>query len=105
MGTHDFRGTLRGAFAAYAKYDAVAGAPMMHDFALTGRYVVVFDLPVTFDAAAADRGAPVPCVRNRKHPTRVGVMPRTGGPVRWFGIDPVSCSHTLNAYDEGGSAW
>ncbi|MFJ5032270.1 carotenoid oxygenase family protein [Streptomyces sp. NPDC088560] len=81
----------------------VAGAPMMHDFALTERYVVVFDLPVTFDAAAAGAGAPVPYVWNRKHPTRVGVMPRTGGPVRWFGIDPVFYSHTLNAYDEGES--
>ncbi|MEU7410323.1 carotenoid oxygenase family protein [Streptomyces sp. NPDC042638] len=81
----------------------VPDAPMMHDFALTERHVVLFDLPVTFDAAAAGRGAPVPYVWNRHHPTRVGVMPRTGGPVRWFGIDPVFHSHTLNAYDEGGS--
>ncbi|MFB7505530.1 carotenoid oxygenase family protein [Streptomyces broussonetiae] len=81
----------------------VAGAPMMHDFALTERHVVVFDLPVTFDAAAARCGAPVPYVWNRSHPTRVGVMPRTGGAVRWFGIDPVFYSHTLNAYEEGAS--
>ncbi|MGW5462949.1 carotenoid oxygenase family protein [Streptomyces sp. NPDC003996] len=81
----------------------VADAPMMHDFALTERHVVLFDIPVTFDAAAAGRGVPVPYVWNRNHPTRVGVMRRTGGPVRWFGIDPVFYSHTLNAYDEGGS--
>lgn len=29
----------------------VTGAPMMHDFSLTERYVVIYDLPVTFDAA------------------------------------------------------
>ncbi|MFJ9820926.1 carotenoid oxygenase family protein [Streptomyces sp. NPDC101151] len=81
----------------------VADAPMMHDFALTERYVVVFDLPITFDPAAAERGAPVPYVWNREHPTRVGVVPRAGGPVRWFGIDPVFYSHTLNAYDDGSS--
>ncbi|MEV6836626.1 carotenoid oxygenase family protein [Streptomyces sp. NPDC051133] len=81
----------------------VADAPMMHDFALTERHVVVFDIPVTFDPEAAGRGAPVPYVWNRHHPARVGVMRRTGGPVRWFAIDPVFFSHTLNAYDEGGS--
>lgn len=137
VGTHDFKGTLDGAFTAHTKFDAHAGelhavayhptwdhvrhlvvdpagrvarttripvpdAPMMHDFALTERHVVVFDLPVTFDAAAAGRGAPVPYVWNRHHATRVGVMARCGGPVRWFGIEPVFHSHTLNAYDEGG---
>ncbi|EST19864.1 carotenoid oxygenase family protein [Streptomyces roseochromogenus] len=77
-------------------------APMVHDFALTERHVVVIDVPVTFDPAAAGRGEPVPYIWNREHPTRVGVMRRHGGPVRWFEIDPVFYSHTLNAYDEGG---
>jgi len=27
----------------------VAGSPMMHDFSLTDKYVVLYDLPVTFD--------------------------------------------------------
>ncbi|MEU9479351.1 carotenoid oxygenase family protein [Streptomyces sp. NPDC048191] len=81
----------------------VPDAPMVHDFALTERHVVVIDVPVTFDPAAAERGDPVPYVWNREHPTRVGVMRRSGGPVRWFGIDPVYYSHTLNAYDDGAS--
>lgn len=29
----------------------VTGSPMMHDFSLTDKYVVIYDLPVTFDAA------------------------------------------------------
>ncbi|MFE7133824.1 carotenoid oxygenase family protein [Streptomyces sp. NPDC057638] len=33
----------------------VPGMPMMHDFALTRRYVVLYDLPVTFDARQAAR--------------------------------------------------
>jgi carotenoid cleavage dioxygenase len=82
----------------------VADSPMMHDFALTERYVVVFDMPVTFDAAAAEAGATVPYVWNDRHPARVGVMPRAGGPVRWFEADPATYySHTLNAYDDGHS--
>jgi carotenoid cleavage oxygenase len=31
----------------------VTGSPMMHDFSLTERYVVFYDLPVTFDARQA----------------------------------------------------
>ncbi|MFG3019564.1 carotenoid oxygenase family protein [Streptomyces sp. NPDC048254] len=81
----------------------VRDAPMMHDFALTEKHVVVFDIPVTFDPAAAEAGALVPYVWNREHPARVGVMSRSGGAVRWFGVDPVFYSHTLNAYDEGES--
>ncbi|MFH8342662.1 carotenoid oxygenase family protein [Streptomyces sp. AM6-12] len=79
----------------------VADAPMMHDFALTGKYVVIVDVPITFDAAAAEAGAVVPYVWNDRHPMRVGLLPRTGGTTRWFEIDPVYYSHTLNAYDEG----
>ncbi|WP_353940273.1 carotenoid oxygenase family protein [Streptomyces sp. HUAS MG91] len=79
----------------------LAGAPMMHDFALTEKYVVLVDVPVTFDAAAAGAGAPVPYVWNERHPMRLGVMARSGGATRWFEIDPVFYSHTLNAYDEG----
>ncbi|QIS20790.1 carotenoid oxygenase family protein [Nocardia terpenica] len=37
----------------------VTGAPMMHDFSLTEKYVVLYDLPVVFDAQqAAQIGAP-----------------------------------------------
>ncbi|ORW29125.1 carotenoid oxygenase [Mycobacterium paraense] len=32
---------------------AVSGSPMMHDFSLTDKYVVIYDLPVTFDAVQA----------------------------------------------------
>ncbi|MFD5700238.1 carotenoid oxygenase family protein [Streptomyces lasiicapitis] len=79
----------------------VADAPMMHDFALTQKYVVIVDVPITFDAEAAEAGAVVPYIWNDKHPMRVGVLPRTGGTTRWFDVDPVYYSHTLNAYDQG----
>lgn len=38
----------------------VNGSPMMHDFALTEKYVVIYDLPVTFDKAVAARAMPRP---------------------------------------------
>lgn len=67
--------------------------PFMHDFALTENHVVLWDTPIGFDGFE--------CRWLPEHPTRVGVMPRTGGDVRWLDIDPVHVSHTLNAYDDG----
>jgi carotenoid cleavage dioxygenase len=67
----------------------------MHDFALTENHLVLWDTPLGFDGFH--------CRWLPGHPTRVGVMPRTGGDVRWEEIDPVHVSHTLNAYDDGDS--
>ncbi|MCV7086928.1 carotenoid oxygenase family protein [Mycolicibacter hiberniae] len=47
---------------------AVTGAPMMHDFSLTEKYVVVYDLPVTFDSADV---LPVRMPRWLKAPARM----------------------------------
>jgi carotenoid cleavage dioxygenase-like enzyme len=81
----------------------VTDGPMMHDFALTGRYVVLFDLPVTFSLDAAAAGAPLPYAWNRSHAPRVGLLPREGATrvARWFDVAPCWVFHTLNAYDDG----
>ncbi|WP_444947855.1 carotenoid oxygenase family protein [Micromonospora ureilytica] len=51
----------------------------------------------------AAAGHPVPYVWNDQHPARVGVLPRAGGAARWFEVPRILYSHTLNAYDDGGS--
>jgi carotenoid cleavage dioxygenase len=81
----------------------VADGPMMHDFALTERYVVLLDLPVTFSMAAAAAGLQLPYTWNPSHQPRVGLLPRAGTTreVRWFEVDPCWVFHTLNAYDDG----
>ncbi|WP_116205612.1 carotenoid oxygenase family protein [Amycolatopsis circi] len=95
----------------------VTGAPMMHDFSLTERYVVFYDLPVTFDpdqapvpvdvpdplTARTGRGvSSLPYRWNPDYPARVGVMPREGdnSDVRWFDVGQCYVFHPLNAYDE-----
>jgi carotenoid cleavage dioxygenase len=77
---------------------------MMHDFALTEKYVVLFDLPVTFSMSAASAGVKLPYTWNPDHPARVGLLPRDGSSadVRWLEAEPCWIFHTLNAYDEGG---
>jgi carotenoid cleavage dioxygenase-like enzyme len=80
---------------------AVPDGPMMHDFALTGRYVVLLDLPVTFSLNAASEGKELPYVWNPDHQARVGLLPRDGSAaVRWIEIAPCWVFHCLNAYDD-----
>ena len=82
----------------------VPGGPMMHDFALTEKYLVLFDLPVTFSMDAVSAGLQIPYTWNPDHQARVGLLPRddTSASVRWFEVDPCWVFHTLNAYDDGG---
>jgi carotenoid cleavage dioxygenase-like enzyme len=80
----------------------VPDGPMMHDFALTDRYVVLFDLPVTFSMDAVSAGRKLPYTWNPAHQPRVGLLPRAGQPdsIRWFEVEPCWVFHTLNAYDD-----
>ena len=80
----------------------VSDGPMMHDFALTGRYVVLFDLPVTFSLDAVASGVQLPYTWNPAHQARVGLLPRDGSAadLRWLEVDPCWIFHTMNAYDD-----
>jgi len=105
-----------------------SGMPMIHDCAITPSYVVVYDLPVTFDMGMVTAGqprltshspewivdavargetvmdptSPLPYSWDPDYPARIGLAPRSGGgPVRWFDIDPCYVFHTLNAYETG----
>jgi carotenoid cleavage dioxygenase len=79
----------------------IADAPMLHDFALTERYVVIYDLPVTFSMGHAERGRQFPYAWNEEHGSRIGLLSRATGDVRWVEVDPCWVFHTLNAYDDG----
>ncbi|MGP4017684.1 carotenoid oxygenase family protein [Saccharopolyspora sp. 5N708] len=80
-----------------------ADTPYMHDFALTENHVVLYDTPLAYDLEALIAGAgPDSAIGwNPEHPGRLGVMPRSGGPVRWSETEPAHISHTLNAYEDG----
>ncbi len=79
----------------------VADGPMIHDCAITARYVLVLDLPVTFSMAAARAGVGFPYRWNRNHPARVGLLPREGAAedIIWCDVDPAQVFHPCNAYD------
>ncbi|WP_433256691.1 carotenoid oxygenase family protein [Streptosporangium sp. CA-135522] len=83
---------------------ALDGAPLMHAVALTERFVVVFDLPVTYRRAAAMVGGRLPYRWQHGRPARIGLLPRWPGDAqeaRWFPIDPCYVFQSVNAYDDG----
>lgn len=80
---------------------AVAHGPSIHDGAITARYAVILDLPVTFSMKAMIGGHSFPYVWNPEHRARVGLLPRHGGndDVIWCDVDPAYVFHVANACD------
>jgi carotenoid cleavage dioxygenase len=79
----------------------VKHGPSIHDCALTARYVLVLDLPVTFSKKTFLAGHDFPYAWNLEHRARVGLMPRhgTADDVIWCDVDPAYVFHPCNAYD------
>jgi carotenoid cleavage dioxygenase len=80
---------------------AVHHGPSIHDCAITKRFVLVFDLPVTFSMAAMVAGYEFPYRWNAGHPARVGLLARDGwgDSIIWCPVDPCYAYHACNAYD------
>jgi carotenoid cleavage dioxygenase-like enzyme len=78
----------------------VRSASYLHDFALTERHAVFFDTPMRM-VADWGGGPGLPFQWDERHQTRIGVLPRAGGAVRWFDIAPCVLGHTANAFEEG----
>ncbi|HLT16273.1 MAG TPA: carotenoid oxygenase family protein, partial [Acidimicrobiales bacterium] len=81
----------------------VPDGPMVHDCSITERWMVVYDLPVTFDVDLAVSGRRFPYTWNPSHPARVGLLPLggRGDEVRWFEVAPCYVFHPVNAFDDG----
>jgi carotenoid cleavage dioxygenase len=88
---------------------AVKSSTMIHDFAITDRDVVFWEMPVLFDMELAiqmvseERSTIMPYVWTPGYGSRVGVMP-LGGPaseIRWVEIDNCYVFHGMNAFRDG----
>ncbi|MFW0789980.1 carotenoid oxygenase family protein [Gordonia sp. CPCC 205333] len=82
--------------------EGVARSVMIHDMALTSKYVVIFLCPLRFDIAAAMAGGSVLDWRPDDG-TRIALIPRDGSPVIWIDTEPFWVWHFANAYDSAGS--
>jgi carotenoid cleavage dioxygenase len=76
----------------------------VHDSAITQRFIVLLDLPVTFNMDAVAAGASFPYRWQEGYRSRVGLLPRDGEStdVVWHDVDPCYVFHPLNAFDEPG---
>lgn len=76
------------------------GPRLPHDMAMTPNWSVLHDLPLFYDMDAFAAG------RHKlkfhpEMPSRFGLVPRHGGPVRWFEAAPTYLYHVANAWEEG----
>jgi carotenoid cleavage dioxygenase-like enzyme len=82
----------------------MGGPVSVHDCAITERWVVLLDLPVTFSMEAAASGARFPYRWQEDYHARVGLLPRDDETteVVWHDVEPCYVFHVMNAYDEPG---
>jgi carotenoid cleavage dioxygenase len=80
--------------------DGVDESYMIHDCAITARYLVVVLGPLRLDVNAMLSGGE-PLVWRPEVGTRVALIPRDGSPVRWVHGDAFWAWHYGNAFDEG----
>ena len=80
---------------------AIPGGPMMHDCAITEKYVLIFDLPCLFNLELAMSGRSFPYIWSKDYTPRVGLLPREGSAadIKWVEINSCYIFHPLNAYD------
>ena len=81
--------------------DIPMGMSMVHDMSLTGKYAVIYDLPVTVDVNLAMSGTRFPLRWNPEYGARVGLLPRNGAAadIIWIEVPLCYAFHPMNAYD------
>ena len=79
----------------------VPDGPSIHECAITQRFVIVFDLPVTLSLGAMAKGFKFPYRWNPQRRARVGLLPRDGvaDDIIWCDVDPCFLFHVANSFD------
>jgi len=78
--------------------EGVERSTMIHDMAITDRYVVLVVAPLHFDIDAAMHGGSL-LAWDPAAGTRIALVPRDGGPVRWCETDTFWLWHIANAHE------
>lgn len=85
--------------------DSEYGA-MMHDFAITEHYSLLFDMRLNFDLSKFGDGETNPWVHRNDLPARFGVLPRhakSESEVVWINVSPCAVFHFANAWEDDGN--
>ncbi len=88
--------------AVHTKEITIPKAVMMHDCAITERYTIFPDLPLTFDLDRMMTGQGI-VGWEPENGCRIGIVPRMGddSSIRWFEIEESFLFHVANAWEEG----
>ena len=81
---------------------ALNGAGLIHDFAATENFILIFDLPLQHDAQAAEQGASAPYSWDHGYEPRIGIrrLDAEDARVRWFDGPKAFVFHPMNAWEE-----
>jgi carotenoid cleavage dioxygenase len=87
-----------------ARRVTMGGSVSVHDTAITQRWIVLFDLPVTFSMDALAEGVGFPYRWEEGYHSRVGLLPRDGdsSEVVWHDVESCYVFHPMNAFDDPG---
>jgi len=90
----------RGGALVHHQEVPLPGPRLPHDMAFTEHYAIVGDFPLFWDPELLAKNFHRP----RYYPqlgSRFGLVPRSGGDIRWFEASPTYVLHFINAYEEG----
>ncbi|MDJ0642141.1 MAG: carotenoid oxygenase family protein [Erythrobacter sp.] len=81
---------------------ALGSANMLHDFAATETFAIIWDLPLLFDEEAAKRGSQVPYKWTPGYEAKVGLrrLDAADASIRWFDAPEAFIFHAVNAWEE-----
>lgn len=81
---------------------ALGSAIMLHDFAATETFAIIWDLPLLFDVEAAERGSKAPYKWTPGYEAKVGLrrLDADDASVRWFDAPEAFIFHAVNAWEE-----
>ena len=84
---------------------ALGSAIMIHDFAATETFAVIWDLPLLFDIEGAKQGSKAPYKWTPGYEARVGLrrLDADDDSIRWFDAPEAFIFHAVNAWEERGS--
>ena len=77
--------------------------PMIHDCAITNNYVLIFDLPVTFNTSRRNKdenASDYPVVWDDNYSSRLGLLNRNTNEIKWIEVPNCFLFHVVNSYED-----
>ena len=77
--------------------------PFIHDCAITNNYVLIFDLPVTFNTSRRNKdenASDYPVVWDDNYSSKLGLLNRNTNEIKWIEVPNCFLFHVVNSYED-----